>query len=194
MAVKVFGVEGEKLAGHPDDTQEFVFATGTTFASGTATEFLRDGTVIGKFTGLPEGVKSAMSSTARNFNRVLHAFGTESAKADFFGHPFSHPMAESYFSQAPMRFGDYVAKLGMMPIARAQLALSDWTLDPNEDEDGFRHAAIAYFAKDEAVYELKAQLCADANKQPIEYACVDWPIAISPYQTVAALRLPKQEA
>ena len=194
MAVKVFGVQGEKLPGHADDTQDFVFATGTTFPSGTAAGFLRDGTVIGKSTGLPEGVKSAVSSTARNFNRVLHAFGTESAKADFFGHSFSHPMVESYFSQAPMRFGDYVAKLGMVPVAPAQLALSDWTLDPQEDEDGFRHAAVAYFAKDEAVYELKAQIWADADKQPLEDASVDWPVSISPYQTVATLRLPKQDA
>ena len=194
MAVKVFGVIGEKLPGHQENTQDFVFATGTTFPSGTAAGFLRDGTVIGKATGLPEGVKSAVSATARGFNAVLHAFGTESAKADFFGHPFSHPMSDAYFSQAPLRYGDYVAKLGIVPVSAAQLALTDWRLDPHQDEDGFRHAAAEYFQGNEAVYELKAQLWADMERQPIEDASVDWPVAISPYRTVATLRLPKQAA
>ena len=86
-------------------------------------------------------MKSAVSSTMRNLNKALHAFG--SAKADFFGHPFSHPLSDSYFSQAPIRFGDYVAKLGAVPVAAEQLALADWRLDPHQDEDGFRHAAVA---------------------------------------------------
>ena len=194
MSIKVFGVEGDKLPGHDVDTQDFVLATGTTFPSGTAKGFLRDGTVIGGSAGMPEVVKSAVSSTMRNFNRVLHAFGTESAKADFFGHPFSHPMAEGYFSQAPVRFGNYVAKLGVVPVAAEQLALADWRLDPREDEDGFRHAAIAYFGAHDAAYELKAQLQADAELQPIEDASVDWPVEISPYRTVATIRLPRQDA
>lgn len=194
MAIKLFGVAGEKLPGHAADTQDFVLATGTTFPSGTAQGFLRDGTVIGKATGLPEGVKSAVSATARGFNRVLHAFGGESALADFFGHPFSHPLSESYFSQAPLRFGDYVVKLAAVPVAPAQLSLVDWRLDPQADEDGFGHAAVAFFREHEAVFEIKAQLWVDADKQPIEDASVDWPVSISPYRTIATLRLPVQNA
>ncbi|MCJ2067554.1 catalase family protein, partial [Methylobacterium sp. J-030] len=185
MSIKVFDVPGEKLPGHDADTQDFVLATGTTFPSGTAAGFLRDGTVIGKSTALPEGVKSAVSSTMRNLNRALHAFGTESALADFFGHPYSHPLADSYFSQAPIRFGDYVAKLAAVPTAEAQRALSEWRLDPHVDEDGFRHAAIDFFREHDVAFELKAQLWADAERQPIEDASVDWPISVSPYRTVA---------
>lgn len=194
MSIKVFDVPGEKLFGHGVDTQDFVLATGTTFPSGTAAGFLRDGTLIGKSTGLPEGAKSAVSSTMRNLNKLLHTFGTESALADFFGHPYSHPLADSYFSQAPMRYGDYVAKLGAVPASDAQRALSDWRLDPHQDEDGFRHAAVAFFREHDVLYELKAQLWADAEKQPIEDASVDWPVSISPYRTVATLRLPRQDA
>ena len=194
MSIKVFGVHGEKLRGAASGIQDFVFATGTTFPSGTAAGFLRDGTMIGKVTDKPEGFKSAVSATARGLNQALHAFGGESAKADFFGHPFSHPMSEGYFSQAPMRFGEYVAKLGAVPVAPAQLALADWRMDSHQDEDGFRHAAVAYFQDNDAVYELKAQLWADADKQPIEDASVDWPVDISPYRTIATLRLPRQAA
>ena len=194
MAVKIFDVPGEKLPGHAVDTQDFVLATGTTFPSGTAAGFLRDGSVIGKSAGLPEGVKSAVSSAMRNLNRALHALGGESALADFFGHPYGHPLADSYFSQAPVRFGDYVAKLGALPASEEQRALAEWRLDPHQDEDGFRHATVAFFREHEAVYELKAQLWADVEAQPIEDASVDWPISISPYRTVATIRLPRQDA
>ena len=143
---------------------------------------------------MPEGVKSAVSSTMRNFNRLLHAFGTESPLAGFFGHPFSHPMSDSYFSQAPIRYGDYVAKLGTAPASDAQLALREWRLDPHQDEDGFRHAATDFFRRHEAVFDLKVQLWADAERQPIEDASVAWPEEISSYRSVATIRLPRQDA
>ena len=38
------------------------------------------------------------------------------------------------------------------------------------------------------------QLWADAERQPIEDASVDWPVSVSPYRTVATLRLPRQDA
>ena len=194
MAMKIFGVSGEKLRGHAVDTQDFVFATGTTFPSGTVQGFLKDAKQIGAATPLPEGVKSAVSAAARTFNKVLHAIGTESPKADFFGHPFAHPLVDAYFSQAPIRFGDYVAKLGAFPASAAQDELRDWQLDAKGDEDGFRHATIEFFRSHEAVFELRAQLWTNAETQPIEDASVDWPRQESDYRTIATIRIPQQDA
>lgn len=194
IGIKVFGVEGEKLPGHDAPTQDFVLATGRTFPSGTASGFLSDAKKLGVATPMPEGVKSAVSSMARNFNKVLGMFNTAYAKADFFGHPFSHPIGDDYFSQAPIRYGDYVAKLGAFPASQTQDALREWQLDPHQDEDGFRHAAIDYFREHEAVFELRAQLWANAETQPIEDASVEWPSQDSQYRTVATIRLPVQDA
>lgn len=194
MSIKIFGAEGERLPGHDVPTQDFVLASGPTFPSGTAQGFLRDAKQIGTATPLPEGLKSAVSSLARNMNKLLHAVGTESPKADFFGHPFSHPLSEPYYSQAPIRYGDYVAKLAAFPASVDQTALADWRLDPHEDEDGFRHAAVRYFDGHDAVYELRAQLWTGGDGQPIEDTSVEWPTAESPYVTVATLRLPRQAA
>lgn len=194
IGIKVFGVEGEKLPGHYAPTQDFVLATGRTFPSGTASGFLSDAKKIGAATPAPEGLKSAVSSMARNFNKVLSLFDTAYAKADFFGHPFSHPIGDDYFSQAPIRYGDYVAKLGAVPASQAQDALGESQLDPHEDEDGFRHAAIDYFREHEAVFELKVQLWANAETQPIEDASVEWPAQDSQYRTVATIRIPAQDA
>lgn len=194
MAIKVFGVEGEKLPGHHAPTQDFVLATGPTFPSGTAKGFLRDGSLIGKSAGLPERAKSAVSSLARNLNKVLNTVGKPSAVADFFGHPFSHPLGDSYFSQAPMRWGDYIAKVAAFPSSVYQDQLRDWQLDPHADEDGFRHAAVAFFDEHDVLFDLKVQLRANAETQPIEDASVEWPAQDSQYRTVATLRLPRQRA
>ena len=194
MAIKVFGVAGDTLPGHDAGTQDFVLATGTTFPSGTAQGFLRDAKQIGTATPLPEGVKSAVSATMRTFNKVLHAFGTESPRADFFGHPFGHPLADAYFSQCPIRFGDYVAKLGAFPASSGQDALKDWALEPHQDEDGFRHATVDHFRAHDVMFEVRVQLWADAETQPIEDASIDWPTDHSPYRTVATIRLPRQNA
>lgn len=195
MAIKIFGVDGAKLPGHDAPTQDFVLASGTTFPAGTAAGFLAQAKKIGMTVPMPEGVKSAAASIARNINKVLNAVGAEpSPTLDFYGHPFSHPLVESYFSQCPIRYGDHVAKLGAFPVAAEQRALGEWRLDPHQDEDGFRHAAIEYFDGNDAVFELRAQLWADAEMQPIEDTSVDWPTQISEYRTVATIRLPRQAA
>jgi hypothetical protein len=194
LSIKVFNVTGEKLQGHSNNTQDFVLATGPTFPSGTAQGFLRDAKQIGLATPMPEGVKSAVSSLARNMNRLLTKVAEPSAKADFFGHPYSHPLADAYFSQAPMRFGEYVAKLGAVPVSETQANLKEWTLDPKQDEDGFRHAAVDYFATHDAVFELRAQLWTNAQTQPIEDASVEWSVEESPYRTVGILCIPRQDA
>lgn len=194
MAIKVFNVKGEKLSGHADDTQDFVFATGPTFPSGTAQGFLRDAKQIGMATPMPEGVKSAVSSLARNMNKLLTKVSAPSPKADFFGHPYSHPLQDTYFSQAPLRYGDFVAKLGAFPASADQDTLKEWLLDPDQDEDGFRHAAVEYFEQHDAVFELRVQLWNNAETQPIEDASVEWAMEDSPYRTVATIRIPRQNA
>ncbi|WP_174291168.1 catalase family protein [Sphingomonas bacterium] len=195
MAIKVFGVEGEKLPGHNAPTQDFVFASGPTFPAGTAASFLSQAHKIGATTPMPEGTKSLASSLARNINKVLNAVtGGPSPTLDFYGHPFSHPIDDYYFSQCPVRYGDYVAKLGAFPSSTYQDALKNWKLNPHQDEDGFRHAAIDYFEEHDAVFDLRVQLWANAETQSIEDASVEWPAQDSQYRTVATIRLPRQAA
>jgi hypothetical protein len=195
MAIKVFGVDGPRIAGHDVPVQDFVLASGTTFPAGTAQGFLDQARKIGTATPMPEGVKSAVSSVMRTYNKLLNAVaGGPSPTADFYGHPFSHPLVDYYFSQCPMRWGDYVAKVGAYPSSVHQEGLKNWQLAPHEDEDGFRHAACRYFHDHDAVFELRAQLWANADTQPIEDASVEWPAGDSVYRTVATIRLPRQDA
>ena len=193
MAIKVFGAEGERIEGHHEPVQDFVLATGPTFPSGTAEGFLRDARQLETVTPLP-GIKGAVSALARTVERAAEAVGGSVARADFFGHPKMHPLADAYHSQAPMRWGAHVAKVAAFPTAPHQLALRDALVDTSPDDDAFRTAMVVTMSREDAAFELRAQLWTDAEAQPIEDASVEWPVEISPFRTVATIRLPRQEA
>ena len=94
MSVKVFGVKGEKLDGHVEDTQDFVLATGPVFPDPDAAGFLKSMKQIEKGPQ-GEGVKAAVSATARVLNTAIKAVkGSDVPRLDFFGHAPLHPVAE----------------------------------------------------------------------------------------------------
>ena len=115
MAVKLFGVEGPALPGHEGcGTQDFVFATGTTFPQANSARFLTAIKGLEKSTNMPEAVKQAAATAARAANAVVQAVGGGSPTLGFFGHSKRNPPADAYFSQAPMRYGDH-GQAGLFP-------------------------------------------------------------------------------
>jgi hypothetical protein len=195
FSFKVVGVPGTMLPEHAGElTQDFVLDSGSRFAAGTARQFLANQRALEHGPQIPDGVKAAVSSVSRAGNAALDALGAGSAMLDFFGHPRVHPLAEAYFSQAPLRFGDYIAKVALVPVGPAQRALADATVDPARDPDALRTATVGYLREHDAEFDLRVQLCTDLDRMPVEDASVEWPEDQSPYQTVARLRLPKQEA
>lgn len=194
MAIKVFDVEGEKLPGHNAPTQDFVFATGPVFPNPDAKGFLSSMKQLEAGTGAPEVVKAAVSQTARALDSVVKAIkGESSPLLDFFGHEPLHPLAEPYYSQAALRYGDYVAKVAAFPTSTAQNALTKEELHPGDDPDAFRHAVLSYLKGETAVFEIRVQLCLDLNEMPVEDASKRWDEEASPYRTVARLVLPPQD-
>lgn len=195
MAIKVFGVEGETLPGHNGTTQDFVLATGPVFPNPDAEGFLGSMKQLEIGTKAPEDVKVAVSKMARAANTLVKTFtGKDTPILDFFGHAPKHPLAEPYYSQAALRYGDFVAKVGAFPATPAQDALAKETLDSSADPDVFRHAVAAQFREAEAVFEIRVQLCTDLDAMPVEDASKEWSDARSPYRTVARLVLPVQAA
>lgn len=140
-------------------------------------------------------MKAAVSATARVLNTAIKAVkGSDVPRLDFFGHAPLHPLAESYHSQAALRHGDYVAKIGVFPVAPEQVAMAGEPLDPKADPNVFREKTQEYFRFHPAVFELRVQLCTDLESMPVEDASRQWSEAESPYVTVATLTLPVQEA
>ena len=194
MSLKILGVEGAKLSGHNADIQDFVLDTGKEFLAGGPKEFLQafkpNAEIAPK---LSDTVKGVVSDVARATNAALNAVGGNSEKLDFYGHPKRHPMAEAYFSQTAFRYGDYVAKIGVLPDTPGLKALFEQPYDP-ETYDAFREATNAFFRTQDAEFKVAVQLNTGLEEMPIENAQAKWSEEDSQYQTVARLVLPVQTA
>lgn len=193
FALKVLGVQGAMLEpALGGGTQDWLLDTGENFIASDAKTFLGEITMTEASTPMPEGVKAVVSVMSKANNAALHAMGADSANMDFFGHPKFDPLSETYYSQAPIRFGDYVAKLRVRPLTIAE------TAEPVElrieEHDGLRSAVTRSLAQQPIQFVVEVQLCTDVERLPIEDAHAKWSQEESPFRAVARITLPAQEA
>ncbi len=192
MAIKVLGVTGPKLPGHTADTQDLVLDTGKEFIASGPKEFLQafkpNAEIAPK---LSDSVKGVVSDVSRVTNAALNAVGLNFEKLDFYGHPKRHPLAEAYYSQVPMRFGQYIAKLGVVPDSPGLRALENQEYDA-KTFDAFREATNVFFQSQPAEFSVQVQLNAGLDEMPIEDAQAKWSEDLSQYTEVARLLLPVQ--
>jgi len=199
FAFKILGVTGTMLGEHQGQTtQDFVLDSGTSyFPNPDAKSFLlQHRTLIEHLPQFPDTLKEVVSTVARVTNEALNAVGIESSKLDFAGDSRIHPLAEAYYSQAPIRYGKYIAKLAVVPVSPAQKALADANeeVDSYKDANALRTATVGYLKDNDAEFEIRIQLCTDLEKMPVEEANKEWREDESPYLPVARIRLPKQDA
>ncbi len=196
LAVKVVGVEGERLPGSEGAvTQDFVMANSPAFVAPDAKAFLGSLKLLAATTDKAESGKMALSAALRGVERALEAVGVESPLVtNMGGQPLTHPLGESFYSQAPLRYGDYMAKVMVAPVSPNLLALKDQPLDLRGNPNGLRQAAIETLAGDGGEWEVRVQLCTDLDRMPVEDASKQWPEDESPYRPVACIRIPAQPA
>jgi hypothetical protein len=191
MAIKVMGVDGERLPGSENDTtQDFVMINGPTFGQPDAKHFLKDLKLVAATTDKSPGGKQFLSALLRGTEAVIEAVGGESSKLKGLGgHPQTHPLGETFFTQLPMRYGAYMAKLSVAPVSPALTALKGTPLDMKGRPDALREAVTGFFASIAAPveWEVRVQLCTDIEKMPIEDGSVTWPEDESPYIAVARI-------
>ncbi len=196
LAIKVIGVEGARLPGSESaHTQDFVLVNGPAFVAPTAKKFLGSLKMLAKTTDKMEGVKVAASSIAQGAEKLVEALGGKSPTLiTMGGHPETHSLGETFYSQVPLRFGAYVAKISVAPASTALTALTGRKLELDHQPNGLRDAVVAFFANQPAEWEVRAQLCTDLKTMPIEDASAVWPEDESPYLPVARISVPAQVA
>jgi hypothetical protein len=126
MAVKIIGVEGERLEGSERDvTQDFVMINGPAFGAPTPKKFLSVLRLLSKTTDKFEWLKKILSAVMRQVQRVIVVVTghPSSTVATLGGHPETHILGETFYSQAPLRFGDFIAKIAVAPISPELTAL-----------------------------------------------------------------------
>lgn len=193
MAIKLFDVPGPQLSGDAEDTtQDFLMVDGPAFLVATPRAFLGNVKLLAATTDKAEGLKVAFSTVLRGIETALEAVGGESGKLIALGgHKATNPLGETYYTQVPIRYGDYVAKVAAVPVG-ALAALKDVAVDVAERHDALRVAVGEHFAGAGGEWEIRVQLCRDLEAMPVEDASVAWPEDASPYVTVARLTVAAQ--
>jgi hypothetical protein len=196
LAVKVFGAKGDKSGPHPDKpTQDFVCISADVFGAPDPKAFLGQLKTLDKTLELPEGFKHAISFVARETNQALRAVNLHSGALDNLGYPAIHPLGETYTTVAPVRYGEYVAKIAFVPSSDSLTKLTGKKIDLGEGYNPLRDLMRQFFADGTGTWDVKIQLAlADAEHFPIEKADVRWPVERSPWQTVARLTVAPQES
>jgi hypothetical protein len=190
LGIKVLGVHGERARpGDDATTQDFILVTHREFPFPDAHAYLKRGMPMAwllarlpdsalLFTGKALG---AAQSALKRVNRSLPT------ALELFSEPNTHILGLTFFSSAPLRWGDYVAKVCYTPLSESVKTLQGQPVPTNSGKDAFRDMVVEFFRTNTAEYELKVQLCTDLAKMPIEDATVAWPETDSPHIGVAKI-------
>lgn len=195
MAVKVIGVPGTQLSSldaddgaPPAATQDFVLVNGPAFLAPSAKKFLGSLKLLAGTTDKAPRLKQALSTVLQGAEKALEAVGGESGTLKSLGgHPETHVLGETYYSQAPILYGAYMAKVALVPVSPELAALRGAHVDLDGKPNGLRDAVVAFFSRHAATWEVRIQLCRDISTMPLEDASVAWPEEDSPYLPVARL-------
>ncbi|SEQ91861.1 Catalase [Faunimonas pinastri] len=194
LAIKMIGVEGERLPGSEGDaTQDFVMVNGPVFNASTPKQFAGNLKLLAATTDRAQGLKKVFSAAARGLEWALEEVGTKSPTlTGLGGQPETHPLGEAFYTQVPIRYGNYIAKLSIAPVSPELRDLKDAPLNVNGKPNGLRDAIGEFFAEHGGEWEIRVQLCTDLETMPIEDASVRWPEEESPYVPVARISVQPQ--
>jgi hypothetical protein len=175
MAIKLLGVEGEKILDAEKDaqTQDFLMINFPVFPISNLKDYVAffEARANGKLDDFwrehPE---------ARELNQAL-------AAAELY-----NPLQGQYWSEEPYKLGPHAIKFSARPISRSTNAKP-----VNPGPEYLREALLEQLAREDVYFEFMVQLQTDPVKMPVEDPAVVWDEAASPFQKVALIRIPKQD-
>ena len=196
LAIKVVDVEGERLPGSEGSTQDFVMVNGKVFQAPNAEKFLGSLKLLAKTTDRLEGAKKVASAALRGVRHAFEAVGAQAPAVvtSLGGAPQVEPLGATYYSTTPFRFGEYIAKFSVKPVASAMLALQGKEIDVDGRENAIREEVQKEMRGIDAEWEFRVQLCRDLDRQPVEDPTVEWDEAEAPFVKVATIRAPAQDS
>ncbi|WP_109524042.1 MULTISPECIES: catalase family protein [Nocardia] len=197
LGIKVIGVDGPRIL--PDDsasTQDFIMVTHREFLFADAHAYLTRGMPTAwVLARLPDTVLKTGSTVLSALDaHVLRRIGRPvPPNLGVFIRPNTHILGETFYSSAPLRYGDYVAKILYTPVSPEVSALAGTPVGHDAGVNAHQDMIVDFFAEHSAEYELRVQLCTDPETMPIEDATVAWPEADSPHRPVATIRFDRQD-
>ena len=194
LAMKVVGVDGDRLPDASGRTQDFIMVNGPVFQAKTAAKFLGSLKLLAKTTDRMEDTKKVMSSVLQTVNSALEAVGVSSSTVQSLGGaPNVDALGETYFSVTPFRYGDY-AKFSLKPVSESLTAMTGKEIDTSVSDDAIRETVQAEMQSISCTWEFQVQLCRDPDAQPIEGSTVEWDQSEAPFMTVATVTAAPQDS
>jgi hypothetical protein len=197
LAIKLIGVaEPKPFSPQPDaQTHDFLMINYPVFPAGNVARYLNEQllqeTVV---VSAPEEAQQLLTSALRTVSAVTEKVGVDLYPTALgITLPESHILGQTYYTAAALRYGDYIAKLSAVPISANLQPFVDQSID-TKDPSVLRDLIVDFFRQESAEYELRAQLCTNLATMPIEDAAAEWSEQESPYQPIAKLTIPAQEA
>lgn len=186
VAIKIVGVKGSRVSSSEgDSTQDFILVNAPKFSAPTAKKFVGNLRLLAATTDRMPRTKNALSAALRGVESVLEKTGHPSATfRSLGGHPATHILGETFFSQLPLLYGPYMAKLALVPVSPALTAHTGAPIDLGGHDDALREAVSRHFSSEGGDWDLRVQLCTNLDTMPIEDASVEWPQDESPFVTV----------
>jgi hypothetical protein len=194
LALKILDVDGERLPeSQGETTQNFILVNAPAFAAPDSKAFLGSLKQLAATTDKAEGAKKLLSAALRGVESALEAVGGKSAMLSTMGGtPITHPLGDTYYTQVPFRYGDYIAKLSLVPVSDNLTRLTGDRVDTSDRPDALREVIHETILEAGGTWELRVQLNTDLDAMPIEDASIAWDEEASPYRTVGRITVQPQ--
>jgi Catalase len=208
IGLKIFGIDGRTLLEDEPDSHTFDYAliNHPVFFVNTVAHYVFIQSVFADL-GLPPSANLTPEERQAALHRVLYNFVTGKGTLPpeqwaweelgaFLHLAQTKPvnlLLSTYWTMGAVRHGDYIAKVRVAPVQAFADCVEQRALDLTSAEQVFRPALVAELRERPYEFEVQVQLSTDLVRMPVEKTTVVWPESLSPYVTVAKLRLPQQD-
>ncbi len=196
FALKILNVPGHRLL--PDDpsdghNQDFLMVNIPVLAFGTVRKYKQMLPFITQGEQAPESMMRGMRSVLRGVNQLVESAGVPApATLQGLARSQNHILGETYHTMAALRYGDYITKISVAPESDSVKTLTGQQMQI-ESESTIRDLVRDFFKHNTADYVIRAQLCTDLERMPVEDAAVLWREEESPHQNIGILHFPQQD-
>ncbi|WHM35448.1 catalase family protein [Streptomyces sp. BPTC-684] len=195
IAIKVIGAPDPRALDDGHTTQDFLLVNHPTLPFGNIAEYAKLQDLLEKQPRQSDQQLQLTGLAARAAAKALTRVGRPLPPAvETLAAANHHILGETFHSMAALRYGDHVAKISAAPRSANVRALTGRPVEKKAGESALRDLVVDFFAHNSAEYDIRAQLCTDIDRMPVEDASILWPEELSPHEVVAVLHLPAQDA
>ena len=192
IAIKILGVHGPRAVSEDHaTTQDFALSNHAEFPFADAREYRRRGMRLAWLLARsPDCLLRLAGGGLARARRVLPlADRLLPPILKLISEPNTHILGETFHTGAPLRYGDYVAKISVAPLSASVKRLQGQPVPRDVGVNAHRDMVVDFFRSNSAEYEVCVQLCTDPAG--IENAKLPWS---SPQHGVAKITFPVQGA